>query len=455
MENKKKKCLHKDHKEIDAISYCQECKIYLCNKCSNYHQALYENHHHYNLDKESKQIFVDICKEEKHPMKLEYFCKNHNQLCCVACIAKIKGHGNGQHKDCEICLNEDIKEEKKNKLKENIEQLEELYNNLDSTIKNINLLFESINEKKEKLKLNIQQIFTKIRNSLNEREDEILIEIDKQFNNYYSLNEDIIRENNKLPNKIKKSLEKGKKIEKEWNDNNLNSMINDCIVIENNIKEIKIINYNLKKFNSINELKIIKTPDEEIDNIYKKIKQFGRVLINFETKILNKENDQEKFFKLISENVKINNIKLIYRSSEDGFNYLNIVNKINNKSNLIILYLTNNTRIFGAYIKTKLENIDLNGSTKYYKDEQAFVFSLNNNKIYKILEPNNAIGFDKKFFILIGNNWNWNGFFYNDNIIYDKTLINKPKIYDFVENCELTDGNGQLTELEIFELNNN
>ena len=454
MKETKKKCSLEKHKEINSLVYCQECQIYMCNKCIAHHNELFISHKQYNLNDNFQEIFFSgICKN--HLIKLEYFCKNHNQLCCVACIAKIKGHGNGQHKDCEICLNEDIKEEKKNKLKENIEQLEELYNNLDSTIKNINLLFESINEKKEKLKLNIQQIFTKIRNSLNEREDEILIEIDKQFNNYYSLNEDIIRENNKLPNKIKKSLEKGKKIEKEWNDNNLNSMINDCIVIENNIKEIKIINDNLKKFNSINELKIIKTPDEEIDNIYKKIKQFGRVLINFETKILNKENDQEKFFKLISENVKINNIKLIYRSSEDGFNYLNIVNKINNKSNLIILYLTNNTRIFGAYIKTQLENIDLNGSTKYYKDEQAFAFSLNNNKIYKILEPNNAIGFDKKFFILIGNNWNWNGFFYSDNIIYDKTLINKPKIYDFEENCELTDGNGQLTELEIFELNNN
>ena len=37
------------------------------------------------------------------------------------------------------------------------------------------------------------------------------------------------------------SLEKGKNIENEWNDENkLNSLINDCITIENNIKEINI-----------------------------------------------------------------------------------------------------------------------------------------------------------------------------------------------------------------------
>ena len=54
----------------------------------------------------------------------------------------------------------------------------------------------------------------------------------------------------------------------------------------------------------------------------------------------------------------INNMKLLYRSSRDGFNYLSIVNKINNKSNLLFLYSTGKDRIFGAFIQTKLENID-------------------------------------------------------------------------------------------------
>ena len=110
----KKKCLYKEHKDIDAISYCQECKVYMCNKCSNHHQGLCENHHQINLDNNNKQSFVDICKEENHPMKLEYFCKNHNILCCAACIAKLKGKGgNGKHKDCDIDLIENIKDEKK------------------------------------------------------------------------------------------------------------------------------------------------------------------------------------------------------------------------------------------------------------------------------------------------------------------------------------------------------
>ena len=72
-----------------------------------------KNHHQYNLDKDFNNIFFDICKEENHSLKLEYFCKNHNQLCCVACIAKIGGKGKGQHKDCDICFIENIKDEKK------------------------------------------------------------------------------------------------------------------------------------------------------------------------------------------------------------------------------------------------------------------------------------------------------------------------------------------------------
>ena len=64
---------------------------------------------------------------------------------------------------------------------------------------------------------------------------------------YLYCNEEIIKESDKLPNKIKISLEKGRIIDKEWNDNNLTSLINDCNNIENDTKDINIINDNIKK----------------------------------------------------------------------------------------------------------------------------------------------------------------------------------------------------------------
>ena len=135
----------------------------------------------------------------------------------------------------------EIKDEKKNKLKENIKYLEELSIKFEESIKEIKNIFDKINKDKEELKLKIQKIFTKIRNEINEKEDKLLIEVDEKYNNIY-IKEEILRESEKLPNKIKNSLEKGKLIEKEWNDNNLNSLINDCINIENNIKKINEIN---------------------------------------------------------------------------------------------------------------------------------------------------------------------------------------------------------------------
>ena len=79
MEDKKKKCSKIEHKDIDAISYCQECKIYICNKCSNFHQELFNNHQINILDN-NQEIFIDICKEKNHPLKLEFYCKNHNKV---------------------------------------------------------------------------------------------------------------------------------------------------------------------------------------------------------------------------------------------------------------------------------------------------------------------------------------------------------------------------------------
>ena len=125
MENQKPKCSLKKHQEIDAISYCQKCKKYFCNKCQNLHSELMDEHKIINLEQKN-DVFIDLCKEANHNAKLEYFCKEHNTLCCVACTSKRKDEGYGQHFDCDVCPIKNIEQEKKNKLKENIKNLEEI-----------------------------------------------------------------------------------------------------------------------------------------------------------------------------------------------------------------------------------------------------------------------------------------------------------------------------------------
>ena len=94
---------------------------------------------------------------KNHLEILKFFCKNHNKLCCASCICKIKNNEYGQHTDCDVCYINDIKNEKKNKLKENIKILEDLSYDINESINKIKILYEKMTEKKEELKLNIQK----------------------------------------------------------------------------------------------------------------------------------------------------------------------------------------------------------------------------------------------------------------------------------------------------------
>jgi len=272
------KCSSLNHKEIDALLYCHECNIYMCNKCDKFHSEIFQNHNIIKLEKGNniKEVFTGFCKEKTHKDEIQYFCKKHNLLCCAKCITKLKGKENGQHSDCDICFIEDIENEKRNKLKENINSLENISLDLNKKINELKIIYDKIEKSKEELKSNIQKIFTKLRCALNYREDELLEEVDKIFNELY-INEEIIKDSDKLPNKIKFSLEKGKEIENNWNNNNLTLLINNCINIENNIKNIQLLNDNLGKINNL-KIDIKFYPQEEgINKFINSIKIFGKI----------------------------------------------------------------------------------------------------------------------------------------------------------------------------------
>ena len=108
-----KNCSSKNHNDYNAISYCYECKINMCNKCETLHSQLFQSHQIYKIDENINEIFTGFCKEKNYLEKLKYFCLSHNQLCCASCITKLKGKGDGQHTDCEVFFIDDIKEEKK------------------------------------------------------------------------------------------------------------------------------------------------------------------------------------------------------------------------------------------------------------------------------------------------------------------------------------------------------
>ena len=457
MEKHRSKCFNKNHKEINANIYCQICKVFLCNKCENFHSELHQDHITTNIDKDINEIFTGYCKEKEHFNKLKYFCKNHNILCCASCITKIKGEGNGQHTDCNIYLIEDIKEEKKNKLKENIKYLEDLSLNFEESINKLKEIYEKINNNKEELKLNILKIFTNIRNEINKREDEIINEIDKLYNNIY-FDDNLIKKGEKIPRQIKTNLEECKSLDKGWEDKNkILSLLNNCINIENNIKYITEINNSVKKCSYI-DMKI--KFNSENDKIIKEIKNFGKII--YENNLdMNKESfeniltnskiiETKEQIKLIKEWLPYNNkenikCKLIYDAKKDGDDVSTFHSLCDNKGATLTIISTSDNKKIGGFLSKSF-----GGNKGLIEDNNAFLFSLNYNEKYPSLNRGNHY-FDKS------NQGPIFGYFCIE--IFDKFLSNKNNYYhpytyryDFGKRNNNKDFYFIVIELEVYQI---
>ena len=159
----------------------------------------------------------------------------------------MKEKGYGIHKDCETYIIENIKEEKKKSLEENMKMLKELSKNIENSIKELKSIFDIINKEKDEIKIKIQTIFTKIRKELNNREEQLLMQIDEKYDDLF-FKEELIKTSEKLPKKIVLFKEKCENINKFWNEpDKLSSLINDYINIEKNIEQINEINEKILK----------------------------------------------------------------------------------------------------------------------------------------------------------------------------------------------------------------
>ena len=439
------KCSSENHKEIDALYFCGECKIYMCNKCVKNHSELFKNHNQIKLEKSSDKsiLFTGICEEKNHKDELKYFCKIHNILCCAECIAKLKDKENGQHSDCDICFIEDIEKEKRLKLKDNIKYLEDISIDLNDKINAIKLSYEKIEKSKEELKIHIQNIFTKIRNALNNREDELLEELDKKYNELY-VNEEMIKTCDKLPNKIKILLGKGKEIENnfEQKNNKLNLLINNCLNIEKNIKEIKLLNENIDKAITPKiDLKFY--PEEkELNELLDNIKILGKIgkLKEFDSKI--------QFDKTLIEswlNHKNFYSILLFRKSRDGSTPNDFHNKCDNKGITITFIETTKGYKFGGYTELPWDI-----SEKSKRDQTTFIFSFNNKQKYEARNKNDSIS-------CAVNEGPTFGCDYPE--IYLEDSLDKGESFDssnctFIRNRVLTNGekNWEVKELEVHKI---
>jgi hypothetical protein len=391
MEIQKKKCSLKDHENLYANIYCKKCEIYMCNKCESYHSKLFSDHQDFIIDKNIEELNNEFCEEENHHyFKLKYYCKTHKKWCCSACIVKIKGKGDGQHMNCEVCNMEDIKKEKNNHIKENSKLLEELSVKTKDAYNNGKKIYDRINENKENLKLKIQKIFTNIRNILNSREDELLLMVDKEYDNFHCT-EDIIRDIEKLPDKINSSLEKLKNID----DNNIYKLVNECADIDKNIDTINKINSNLENIYKLPFFGIYFVPEENaINKFIEQLKSFGQIKINniYDFRCLNEssiiKDDIKNIFLIanwIKETIQKEKIKLelIFRMSENGTKANDFHKYCDNKGPTLTLVKTTENKIFGGFTPLNWKS----EKESFIDDDNfTFIFSLDLKKKFHLLD---------------------------------------------------------------------
>ena len=449
MEATKPKCSAEQDKDIDAKIYCVDCKIYMCDKCEQFHSRLFSSHQTIKLDNKSGDLFTGYCKEPNHSNKLEFFCKTHNVLCCVACTSKVSKKGYGLHKDCEICLIEDIKEEKKEKIKSNLKYLDEVSETLQDSIENLKKIFEKTIKYKDELNIKITHTFAKIRSTLNNREEEILREVNKLFDNMLS-DKKIIDECDNIPEKIKSSMESREKIESDVNSSNLISFINECSNIENNMKEISKIDKIIKKYQKEGYKEIKFHSDENnIDTILGYIKILGKITVNnFDSSILYANiKKQEAIINWIKEKTNKNFIyfEKIFEMNINGSTSKSFHKYCDNQGPTLTLVKTTKNKIFGGF--TPLD-WDITGVDKIDENNQTFVFSINLMKKYDLIDKNkSAICCNKEY----GPSFGVSDFFIESNMKSGETYANEITNFISNNNLELTDSEGNN---EIFNVDN-
>ena len=117
----------------------------------------------------------------------------------------------------------------------------------------------------------------------------------------------------------------------------------------------------------------------EDNNRLLKLRLIKRDIKGYSQDLLFLENEIEKQLKK-----NVISYELIYKATRDGDKSENFHSKCDNKENTIVIIKSKNGKIFGGFT-TKFWN-----HMEYINDPLAFVFSINKQKIYNILDDKNG-----------------------------------------------------------------
>ena len=202
-----------------------------------------------------------------------------------------------------------------------------------------------------------------------------------------------------------------------------------------------------KNSNGTNNNKVNKAQIQEKINIKKLKKCFKS------SSILT---DETNFDFLLNNLNKYNptSYKIIYKSSIDGDNIKNFHSNCDGEENVLIIIETNKGYKFGGFTA-----VGFDSSGCELRDDKAFLFSIDNQKIYEILPGNNAIYCNRKSGPIFCSKQDSIAYsiYIPDNYFHNKSTTTKQcYCYKMKENFELNHGKKEflVKEMEVFRLDN-
>ena len=413
------------------INYCSDCSKDICYNCSKehiHHKLIYFSN--FLPAKRDIREGNKILSEMKNELKK--FSQNAKEIikCCESLINLKEKTLNALNAVDFEKLNFNSIMNYKNILKIKIQLNEKPYNIINPLSEVNSNLLESIKKNFEKYKKELSFKEKSEKNIL----DEIPIfekdNIQKNRSNYLKNNTNLVKNNIEnlyqdfinilysnyefeAESSLKNNIQKGGKSKSNKIINNYHEKTNIFLNLEikndlsiplnNNSEEVKKAKINnkspQKEYNECNYVKEINLkeqnePKPEITK-YPYISEQEKSLImdNSET------NDIINLISSITKK-KVKKFFLCYRATKDGDNADNFHKKCDYIKNIIIIIQTRKNKKFGGFSS---ESWDNNTEEAWKKDNQAFIFSLNDYNSYCIINPERALFCHKEYGPIFGN----------------------------------------------------
>ena len=257
-----------------SVSWCMECEEELCFECAEYHTKLKIARNHRVVDLKLKTSYSALLKkfslvcEQHKDCEVEYFCVDHDELCCCDCLSKT-------HKSCvnTMSLDSASKGAKQSKLfSECQEELTSVSQTYKSILKYREENVNGIKDDKKKIKENMKKFKKKLIQSLKE--------VDKGLTNKLDI---LVQENTKFQqDEISKVLDVTEEVELY-----LKEML--FIVEHGSEKQAFLLCRKIDKYlhqadkelqTTTSELKRVTLSFDESNDLLSSIKTFGDVTVN-------------------------------------------------------------------------------------------------------------------------------------------------------------------------------